>query len=214
MGKFSRRQTDDIYRIFPRKHDLSLHANCLIRRQFAWGVKSYFLGKIRKIFENVCWNFYPARKVFKQIISGVYVLAATSRPDLIDPALLRPGRLDKCLHCQMPNEVIILFRITTMLTDGILGNKFSKQCFGIFFFFSPEKRLWYFMQIVSCRAPGGQARIGAWPLDSSFRWFKKGNCQSLAKVCAQSTGYPLIGLCLPRKGVGKLTDWLDSVDGP
>ena len=35
---------------------------------------------------------------------GIYVLAATSRPDLIDPALLRPGRFDKCVHCQMPNE--------------------------------------------------------------------------------------------------------------
>jgi len=34
---------------------------------------------------------------------GVYVLAATSRPDLIDPALLRPGRLDKSLLCDMPN---------------------------------------------------------------------------------------------------------------
>ena len=35
-------------------------------------------------------------------LEGVYVLAATSRPDLIDPALLRPGRLDKSVICGMP----------------------------------------------------------------------------------------------------------------
>ncbi|KAL9932984.1 hypothetical protein V8E36_008239 [Tilletia maclaganii] len=37
-------------------------------------------------------------------LEGVYVLAATSRPDLIDSALLRPGRLDKSLLCDMPGE--------------------------------------------------------------------------------------------------------------
>ncbi|KZS88873.1 AAA-domain-containing protein [Sistotremastrum niveocremeum HHB9708] len=35
-------------------------------------------------------------------LEGVYVLAASSRPDLIDPALLRPGRLDSSLLCGMP----------------------------------------------------------------------------------------------------------------
>ena len=31
------------------------------------------------------------------------VVAATSRPDLIDPALLRPGRLDRMVHCGFPS---------------------------------------------------------------------------------------------------------------
>ncbi|KAI5251426.1 AAA-domain-containing protein [Aureobasidium subglaciale] len=51
-------------------------------------------------------------------LSGVYVLAATSRPDLIDPALLRPGRLDKSLLCDMPNtedRLDILRAVTSQL---------------------------------------------------------------------------------------------------
>ncbi|XP_043923611.1 peroxisome biogenesis factor 1 [Protopterus annectens] len=37
-------------------------------------------------------------------LQGVYVLAATSRPDLIDPALLRPGRLDVSVYCPPPDQ--------------------------------------------------------------------------------------------------------------
>ena len=56
LGIFSRRQIDDIFLIFPRKQELTFHANC----QFVWNVISCFLRKIRKIFQNViCWNFYP-----------------------------------------------------------------------------------------------------------------------------------------------------------
>lgn len=51
-------------------------------------------------------------------LEGVYVLAATSRPDLIDPALLRPGRLDKSLICDMPDmndRLDILGAVSTKL---------------------------------------------------------------------------------------------------
>ncbi len=34
---------------------------------------------------------------------GVFVICATSRPDVIDPALLRPGRLDHVLYMPMPD---------------------------------------------------------------------------------------------------------------
>jgi ribosome biogenesis ATPase len=45
----------------------------------------------------------------------VFVIAATNRPDMIDPAMLRPGRLDKALYVDLPNQqerVSILRAIT------------------------------------------------------------------------------------------------------
>jgi len=45
----------------------------------------------------------------------VRILAATNRPDILDPALLRPGRFDRLIHFPMPDEKAraVIFRIHT-----------------------------------------------------------------------------------------------------
>ena len=56
--------------------------------------------------------------------SQVYVIAATNRPDMIDPAMLRPGRLDKLLYVELPTpaeRLDILTKLTkkTPLAPGL-----------------------------------------------------------------------------------------------
>ncbi|CAE8618411.1 unnamed protein product [Polarella glacialis] len=35
----------------------------------------------------------------------VFVIAATGRPDMVDPALMRPGRFDRILYCGIPSDL-------------------------------------------------------------------------------------------------------------
>jgi SpoVK/Ycf46/Vps4 family AAA+-type ATPase len=49
-------------------------------------------------------------------VQQVLVLAATNRPDAIDPALLRPGRLGTSLYIGPPNHEAVL-QILEMRTD-------------------------------------------------------------------------------------------------
>ena len=39
-----------------------------------------------------------------EALTGVFVLAATNRPAALDPALVRPGRLDRCLYVGLPDR--------------------------------------------------------------------------------------------------------------
>ena len=46
---------------------------------------------------------------------AVYVIAATNRPDMIDPAMCRPGRLDKLLYVDLPSATERAEIIRTMI---------------------------------------------------------------------------------------------------
>ena len=69
---------------------------------------------------------------------GIYVMAATNRPDIIDPAMLRPGRLGKLLFVGLPapeERVDILKTLTRKMpgfvfTDEIADIARSSSCDG------------------------------------------------------------------------------------
>ncbi|KAG2114263.1 P-loop containing nucleoside triphosphate hydrolase protein [Suillus discolor] len=80
-----------------------------------------------------------------QELVGVTIIAATNRPDVIDSALMRPGRLDRILYVGPPDhagrEEILKIRTRTMsvesdldlhaiaaMTDGCSGAEISSLC--------------------------------------------------------------------------------------
>ncbi|XP_033000580.1 nuclear valosin-containing protein-like [Lacerta agilis] len=48
----------------------------------------------------------------------VFIMAATNRPDILDPAILRPGRLDKTLYVGLPPPLDRLAILKTITKDG------------------------------------------------------------------------------------------------
>ena len=57
-----------------------------------------------------------------ETMEGVFVLAATNRPWALDPALVRPGRLDEIMYVPMPDAAtrrdIFDIRLRSMAHDG------------------------------------------------------------------------------------------------
>lgn len=53
---------------------------------------------------------------------SVYVLAATNRPDMIDPAMCRPGRLDKLLYVDLPSASERVEIVRTLIRTIPIGS--------------------------------------------------------------------------------------------
>ncbi len=60
--------------------------------------------------------------------TGVIVLAATNRADMLDPALLRPGRFDRHIYLELPNikerEEIFKVHLRPLITDNTIDPHF------------------------------------------------------------------------------------------
>lgn len=54
---------------------------------------------------------------------GVFLMAATNRPDIVDPAVMRPGRLDKILYVGLPGltDRVEILRAITKVSYGTMN---------------------------------------------------------------------------------------------
>ena len=68
-------------------------------------------------------------------IEGIIIIAATNRPDVLDPALLRPGRFDRQVTVNLPDvkgreEILAVHARNKTLAEGITLENLSKRTPG------------------------------------------------------------------------------------
>lgn len=76
-------------------------------------------------------------------LGQVKMIMATNRPDTLDPALLRPGRLDRKIEIPLPNEQarleILKIHALPIAKHGEIGKKFTATSFTILYILQYSK---------------------------------------------------------------------------
>ena len=91
------------------------------------------MGSGNHVTENVVSQILTAMSGLEEL-HNVIVIAATNRPDMIDPALLRPGRFDRQILVSAPDikarEEILKVHTKNMNLDGVDLKKIAKDTEG------------------------------------------------------------------------------------
>ncbi|MHA2363860.1 MAG: CDC48 family AAA ATPase [Candidatus Hodarchaeales archaeon] len=69
-------------------------------------------------------------------LSDVFIIAATNRPDRVDPALIRPGRFDRLLYLSLPTkeerlEILQIHTSFMPLVPDVSLNELAELCKGV-----------------------------------------------------------------------------------
>lgn len=65
---------------------------------------------------------------------NVFIIGATNRPDIIDPAILRPGRLDQLIYIPLPDEKSRISILKANLRKSPISQVTRSTIYTSFFF--------------------------------------------------------------------------------
>lgn len=74
------------------------------------------------VTDRIVNQFLTLMDGVEELSDEIFIIATTSRPDMIDPAILRPGRLDKHLYCPPPDVQDRREIIEVLSSDVNLGD--------------------------------------------------------------------------------------------
>jgi cell division protease FtsH len=163
--------------------------------------------------------------------SGIIVLGATNRPDVIDPAILRPGRFDRKIEVGLPDsdgrkKILEVHSNNKKLAEGVTLDDLSKLTIG----FSGAELQNLMNEAAIYAARDGRVNITRVDIDNSYEKVtiglpktRKVDEDTKRLVAYHEAGHAIMGvICgqkvgkvtiLPRGGAGGFTQFIPKEDG-